>query len=106
MKYYDEKLNINIIYSFQSSSKNFIYYKCKRRPKCPGTAKMNIKTKEFEITRKCDINIEHDLLNYEQFKILYKNKDFIKLDLLNKKYQRFILKSLLLKMIIAIYQKL
>ena len=92
IKYYDEQLNLNIIYSFQSSSKNYNYYKCKRRPKCQGTAKMNIITKEIEITKKCDININHDYLNYEQFKKLYKSKDFSKVDLLNKKYQKYFLK--------------
>jgi len=68
LEYYDNELDININYTFQSSSKNVIFYKCKKRPNCPGRAKLDIKTKEITIITKCDKNIKHDELKFEEFK--------------------------------------
>ena len=47
-----------------------------KRPNCPGRAKLDVKSKEITIITKCDKNIKHDELTFEEFQIKYKYKNF------------------------------
>ena len=51
IKYYDDTLNIKIIYVYKSRCKNFIYYKCNNQNLCKGRGKINKEKKEFIITK-------------------------------------------------------
>lgn len=89
-------MDININYTFQSSSKNVIFYKCKKRPICPGKTKLDVKTKEITIITKCDKNIKHDELTLEEFQTKYKIKNFEGINFDLKKYHRFYIKAMIL----------
>ena len=85
MEYYDEDLDININITYKSLNKKVIFYKCKKRPNCPGRAKLDVKTKEITIITKRDKNIKHDELNFKEFQTKFKMKNFdgINFDLKN-----------------------
>ena len=74
--YYDEEIDINIKYTYQTQSKNFIFYKCKKRPMCKGRCKINKLNNELIIIEKCNENIDHEDITFEQFYLFYKKKQF------------------------------
>jgi len=88
-------LDIDIKYTFQSYSKNYIFYKCTKRPKCNGRAKLNLKNKDFSIIEKCNKEIKHDNVPFELFFEKYKNKKFDNINFENKKYHRYYIKSMI-----------
>ena len=94
-QYYDQDLDINIIYKYQSKSNNYIFYKCSKRPKCPGRAKLNLNTNQIEIITKCNSDIDHQCITYEHFFEIYKKKKFADIDFKIKKYHRYYIKALI-----------
>ena len=80
-------------YHFSNNSSNFIYYYCSKRPKCNGKGKIDIKGKKFIIYQNCNNDIEHKGLDYQDFKILYINKNFDKIDFLKTLYQEYYVKA-------------
>ena len=79
--------NIEIIYTYQSKSKNFYFYRCSKRPICNGTSKYNIQTKKFTITKSCKLNKNHNKLSFELFKALANKNEFNLIDFTIKKNQ-------------------
>ena len=73
-----------------------LIYKCKKRPNCPGRAKLEIKTKEITIITKCDKNIKHDELKFGGFQTKYKMKNFEGINFNLKKYHRYYIKAMIL----------
>ena len=63
----DDELKSKITYVYKYRSKNFIFYVCSIRNKCPGIGKVNINSNEFYITEKCDPNIPHKKISYNEF---------------------------------------
>ena len=88
-------MDIDIKYTFQSYSKNYIFYKCTKRPECNGRAKLNLKNKDFSIIEKCNKEIKHDNVPFELFFEKYKNKKFDNINFENKKYHRYYIKSMI-----------
>jgi len=86
-KFYDKKYKLNITYKYQAESKNYLYFSCSRRPYCHGSCKINKIYSKIEITNRCDPDIEHDILTYDEFLSLYENKEFDKIDFNIKKHQ-------------------
>ena len=74
IEYYDEEFDINIKYTYQTQSKNYIFYKCKKRPLCKGRCKINKLNKELIIIEKCNENVDHEDISFEQFYLFYKKK--------------------------------
>ena len=74
MKNKIQRLYIN----YQTHSKNYVFYKCNKRPKCTGRAKVNRLNNEITIIEKCDKHVNHENINLEEFKKLYKKINSIK----------------------------
>ena len=86
-RFYDKKYKINTTYKYQAESKNFLYFTCSRRPYCHGGCKINKIYSKIEITNRCDPDIQHDILSYDEFLLLYEQKEFDKIDWSIKKHQ-------------------
>lgn len=91
--YYDDELDLDITYSLQSTSKNYAFYKCKKRPLCKGRIKIDLYNKNITIIEKCSNEIDHDNLNYENFCKFYNNNQKNKINLKKKSIKNFILKN-------------
>ena len=66
-KYYVENQDLEILYRYQTHSKNFVFYKCNKRPKCSGRAKVDRSTDEVIIIENYDKHVNHENFSYEQF---------------------------------------
>ena len=44
---YNKDNNQNVVYKIQTVSKNYIFYKCRERHKCPGRGKLVLKKKNL-----------------------------------------------------------
>ena len=86
-RFYDKKYKINTTYKYQAESKNYLYFTCSRRPYCHGGCKINKIYSKIEITNRCDPDIQHDILSYDEFLNLYEHKEFDKIDWSIKKHQ-------------------
>ena len=75
LTYYDDELDLEITFGLQSTSKNYAFYKCKKRPLCKGRLKIDLLNKNITIIEKCSKEIEHDNLNYDNFYIFYNNNN-------------------------------
>ena len=62
-------------YKYQNRTKNYIFYRCYLRNKCPGTCKIDIKEKNIIIINPCSPNFEHNLIDYETFVSLMNQKN-------------------------------
>ena len=89
-KYYDKNKDMIIIFKTQTISKKVIFYQCKKRPKCKGTAKLKLINEEIQIIKECDNNIDHDLINFDKFYEAYQKKILRILILQIKNYKNFI----------------
>ena len=74
------KSNFMIIYNYQTHTKNYVFYKCSKHPKGTGRAKVNRLYNEITIIEKCDKHAIHENIIFEEFKKLYKNKQFDKIN--------------------------
>jgi len=87
-KYYDELIKLNITYKFHAESKKYLYYSCSRRPTCHGSCKIDKVFHKMEINNRCNPEIEHDILSYEEFLDLYDKGEFDKIDFNIIKHQK------------------
>ena len=76
--YNDDKTYVKTTYVFKYKSPNFTFYICNQRQNCNGSAKIDLKNKEFIITKGCNRNIKHNQINYEEFIDLLKSKQYNK----------------------------
>ena len=93
--FHDKELELDIKYTLLSNSKNFIFYKCSKRPKCKGRAKLNLKTNELEIIEKCNMEIIHENIKFDDFQKRYRTKNFENINFENKKYHRYYIKAMI-----------
>ena len=83
IKYFNQEKNIKIIYKTQSI--NNFYYKCQKRPKCPGRRKLSLIDEKFSVIKDCDYNINHDTITYEEFKEIFEKNKLKTINLENNK---------------------
>ena len=85
----DDELKSKITYVYKYRSKNFIFYVCSIRNKCPGKGKVNINSNEFYVTEKWDPNIPHKKISYNEFEEIHREDDIKKLDFNDKIIQKY-----------------
>ena len=61
-------------YKYQNRTKNYIFYRCYLRNKCPGICKIDIKEKNVIITNLCSPKVEHNLIEYDTLAVLMNQK--------------------------------
>lgn len=82
---YDNRTNIDTIYTLKVKRDKVIYLQCNLRPKYKGTAKFEIDTKKFFILNKCNTKVSHNTLNYKKIIDLIDNNKIILVDFSKKK---------------------
>ena len=75
---YIAKTKTKTKYIFKSKSKNYIFYKCKFNKNCDGRGKIDIKNKNFIVTKYSNNKFEHDIISYLEFVDLFQKKNLIK----------------------------
>ena len=73
----------------KTDTKYYKYYAYIQRPKCKGRFKKTINGNNFYIFKRCDMNINHDLLTYNEIKELFDKKERKKIYFANERYQRY-----------------
>ena len=73
-------------------TKFYKYYACIQRPKCKGIIKKTINGNNFYICKRCDMNINHDLLNYNDIKDLLDKKQHKNINFAVERYQKYFCK--------------
>ena len=92
--FYNKDNNQNVVYKIQTISKNYIFYKCRERPKCPGRGKLDLKREKFVIINDCDFKINHDKITFEEFLRFNQKNKLKELNFENnKKLHRFYVKA-------------
>ena len=87
--YYNYNKFIKTKYKYQNRTKNYIFYRCYLRNKCPGTCKIDIKEKNVIITNLCSTKVEHNLIEYDTFANLMNHKKTKELNFNEKKMQKY-----------------
>ena len=86
---YIAKTKTKTKYIFKSKSKNYIFYKCKFNKNCDGSGKIDIKNKNFIVTKYCNNKIDHEIMSYLDYVDLFQKKEFDKIDFSNKKIHKY-----------------
>lgn len=76
-------------YTFKSRTKNYIYYRCNIRNKSNSTGRIDIDNKKFTITNKCNEEIEHTTIDYEEFAEKLKGNNYKDIDFKKLKFKKY-----------------
>ena len=90
-----EDMERNFISKFKDAktdTKYYKYYAYTQRPKCKGRIKKTINENKFYICKRCDMNINHDLLNYNEIKDLLDKKQHKNINFSVERYQKYFCK--------------
>ena len=94
---YNKENNQNVVYKIQTISKNYIFYKCRERPKCPGRGKFDLKNEKYIVIKDCDFKINHEKINFQEFLRFFQNNKLKDPNFENnKKLHRFYVKAVII----------
>ena len=92
-----ERTTISKFKDAKTDTKYYKYFACIFRPKCKGRIKKLLNEDKFFICKRCDMNVNHSIMTYEEFKKLLEEKNYNLINFANENYQKYFTKYLILE---------